>query len=740
MLVGEAPGREEDDAGRPFVGGAGRVLNALLSDAGIARTDCYVTNICRCRPPNNRAPELDEILACQDYLTEEIKRVNPRIIVALGDTASSILGGRSTNIYRGAVVDGAGPAFGRPVLITYHPTFVMRMRSMFPVVAWDLRKAKTYEKTTVQEEYNYTPTRAEIISTFQHIRENDLPVAVDIETAADKEEGGKDDALDPYAGEIIGIAFAWGRGKAIQLDASTMIHNWDVIGEFLSTYPRQVYANNKFDRLFVWVSKGTRPLLEGDVQTAMHMIYPALPKKLDFLRSVYTDIPPYKNVYKTAAGGKYRPEKLSPTDLARLNCLDVDVTLQVFEEQKKYVPATVLKERWKEEEMALEMQHRGVYIDVNAVAAHYASILPDLSKYEHKFDEVWGVSISSPKQLSGLLYDRLGLPYHDDKGKSCCESKKSTNEKAIKAIGGAVGLVYIDDDEGERFEGESKHKEVLLDILTYRGAAKLSSTYCEGVFKSIKPDGRVHSSWNVNRTATHRWSCTGVPLQGVPKHLRNIVRAPEGKIFMGADYKGMQVLGAGVLAGQWDLVEDMQRPDFSIHNVVLEAIRPHWPQVKKTHAKAVVFGKFFGRSDRDIAMQFHVPLKTVNLWTEVFYTRYPKLRELFEEKHVKQWEELGYVLGVDGDKLFAEKATEAKNYPVQNFETRVVKTAMWNLREAGFSLILMGHDQLVVEEPDDERKYERFEQFLHIMQTARPDLYPNFPVEGGMGYDWQEVS
>lgn len=743
MLVGEAPGREEDGAGRPFVGGAGRVLNALLSDARIARTDCYVTNICRCRPPNNRAPELDEILACQDYLTEEIKRVNPRIIVALGDTASSILGGRSTNIYRGAVVDGAGPAFGRPVLITYHPTFVMRMRSMFPVVAWDLRKAKTYEKTAVQEEYNYTPTRAEIISTFQHIRENDLPVAVDIETAADKEEGGKDDALDPYTGEIIGIAFAWGKGKAMQLDASTMIHNWDVVKEFLSSHTKQIYANQLFDRTFIAVQKQTPSHCWWDVQDAMGLIYSPLPRKLDFLRSIYTDIAPYKDVYKAAAGGKYRPEKLSALELARLNCLDVDVTLQVQQAQVGYIPEATIDFVRKQQQMAYEMRLLGCHIDTQRLAGHYAMLIPQIEALENEFLDKYEVSISSPEQLSGLLYNKLGFnpPSSALTNKQTGKQRKypSTDEKTIQELAHSCGLIYLNDDEGERFEGESQYKDVLSSILIYRGLCKLSATYCEGTFKQIKADGRVHPVWKVLGTPNGRWSCVSPALQTYPKHMRNIVKAGEGKILFGADYKGIQIIGAGVLAEDWELVDNMMRPGYSLHDETMEAIRPSWPSIKKVQAKAVVFGTFFGRSPRDIAYTFHVPVKVAEAWQEAFYNNRPKLRDFFEVKITNEFKSKGCLTLLDGRTVHYDKITEAKAAPAQNFEATVVKSALWKLREEGYKTILDIHDQIVVEEPDDDNKEARYKRFIDIMETARPDLLKRIPVVGGMGYYWDEV-
>ena len=579
MLIGEAPGREEDDAGRPFIGGAGRVLAALLGDAGVLKTDCYLSNVCRCRPPNNRTPELDEIFACQDYLAAEIKRVNPDVIVALGDTAAMLCGGHGVNTHRGAIVQGIGPAAGRPVLITYHPAFVMRMRSMFPVVAWDLRKARLNGKVDNLDdsEYIYTPSRSEVEQVFQHILSNNLTVAVDIETAADK-EGNDKDALDPYKGEVIGIAFAWGKGKALQLDATAMLKYSDLLVSFLSKCEKQIYANHLFDRTFLAVKYGIIAPIYIDVQDYMGLIYHSLPRKLDFLRSIYTTIPPYKTVYKERAGGKYQPSKLSSIDLARLNCQDVDVTWQVAQAQLPFIPECLHEPIRQQQTMALEMRLKGIYIDTNNLAAHYATLLPRIEQLENDFQTKYGVMVSSPEQLSRLLYDRLGInpPSSSLTNKQTGKSRKypSNDEKTIQEVAHNCGLSYIDDEEGERFEGESTHKDVLADILVYRGLSKQASTYCESTYKLIGPDGRLHPEWKVLGTPNGRWSCVKPGMQTFPKEMRDVVRAGEGNILFGADYKGMQIIGAALLAEDWDLVEKMMLPDYSLHDEVMEAIRP----------------------------------------------------------------------------------------------------------------------------------------------------------------------
>jgi uracil-DNA glycosylase len=91
MFIGEAPGYYEDLEGRPFVGAAGKFLNELLSEAGLKRTDVYITNILKCRPPNNREPLPDEIEKCTPCLEEQIKSIKPKIIITLGNYATGFI-------------------------------------------------------------------------------------------------------------------------------------------------------------------------------------------------------------------------------------------------------------------------------------------------------------------------------------------------------------------------------------------------------------------------------------------------------------------------------------------------------------------------------------------------------------------------------------------------------------------------------------------------------------------------
>jgi len=105
FLIGEAPGREEDESGVPFVGSAGRRLDKLLELANIDINDCYLSNVCRCRPPSNRTPRKKEIQACVDFLWREIKLVQPAVIITLGSTPLSLFCPYGVTQVHGTIMD-----------------------------------------------------------------------------------------------------------------------------------------------------------------------------------------------------------------------------------------------------------------------------------------------------------------------------------------------------------------------------------------------------------------------------------------------------------------------------------------------------------------------------------------------------------------------------------------------------------------------------------------------------------
>ena len=151
IFIGEAPGKNEDEKGRPFVGVAGRILDEALQKAGIERSQVFITNIIKCRPPGNRIPEDDERAACRPYLDRQISLIAPRIICLLGATAyTSILGGKSFKENRGKIIKRNGQEY----LITIHPAAAIYNKNLLHVLEEDLSSLSEKIKKMENQERN----------------------------------------------------------------------------------------------------------------------------------------------------------------------------------------------------------------------------------------------------------------------------------------------------------------------------------------------------------------------------------------------------------------------------------------------------------------------------------------------------------------------------------------------------------------------------------------------------------
>lgn len=142
MLIGEAPGAEEDRQGLPFVGKAGKLLDAMLFAIGLSRDRVFICNVVKCRPPNNRNPQADEIKACASYLDAQIKHVNPRVILALGKVAAHRLLQTEAPVYKMREDSQLLPGSNTPVVVTYHPASLLRNPEQKAQSWQDLRKVR----------------------------------------------------------------------------------------------------------------------------------------------------------------------------------------------------------------------------------------------------------------------------------------------------------------------------------------------------------------------------------------------------------------------------------------------------------------------------------------------------------------------------------------------------------------------------------------------------------------------
>ena len=158
IFVGEAPGKNEDLNGEPFIGIAGKKLSIALEEAGILRDDVYITNIVKCRPPKNRVPNTTERSTCQEYLKQEISIIKPKIICILGNTAfNSLLGGSEIIKHRGRLVRKEKQLY----FLTIHPAATIYNQELITVLKKDIVKlfhliTKIKDKKDIQIDFDYT--------------------------------------------------------------------------------------------------------------------------------------------------------------------------------------------------------------------------------------------------------------------------------------------------------------------------------------------------------------------------------------------------------------------------------------------------------------------------------------------------------------------------------------------------------------------------------------------------------
>jgi DNA polymerase len=142
MFVGEAPGFNEDQQGEPFVGAAGKLLNQLLESAGLSRSQVYIANVIKCRPPNNRDPEQDEVDTCKPFLLQQIELIKPKLVCTLGNWATQTLLEKKVGITK---VKGQAIRLERFVVFPLlHPAAALHQGNLLETLREDFKKLKAY--------------------------------------------------------------------------------------------------------------------------------------------------------------------------------------------------------------------------------------------------------------------------------------------------------------------------------------------------------------------------------------------------------------------------------------------------------------------------------------------------------------------------------------------------------------------------------------------------------------------
>lgn len=335
-LVGEAPGDQEVKEGRPFVGGAGRVLDGMLQEAGLRREECYITNILTEQPCPSAATStgrnafesmyedkakkkpLPRLWDEANRLWAELQDVRPNIVVALGNEPLRWLTGKyGIKDWRGSVIESREECPGLKVMGTFHPAAVLRQWAWRAVSVFDYGKAlkeSAYPEIRRLQRVHHTIHRVEELEAYaQRLITDGRPVAFDIETEARQISVLSLASAPDWA---VTIPIWWGpSGSLWSTDQELAI--WRIVGEIFQRVP-VVGQNVHYDLTYLGLYDVTAANLYMDTMIAFGILYPELPKALDFMATLYTDIPYWKASRTTK----------DMEEFWRYNALDAMATIQ----------------------------------------------------------------------------------------------------------------------------------------------------------------------------------------------------------------------------------------------------------------------------------------------------------------------------------------------------------------------------------------------------------------------------
>lgn len=521
-IVGEAPGAEEQEDRRPFVGPSGRILRNLLANAGIPSTACYFGNVCQYRPPHNNISRFTwygaEIQEGLQQLEVDLKKVQPNVVLLLGNTAMKAAGRdeKVTN-WRGSLfrcTDVHSPMFGMKCLPTYHPAAVLRQWSWMPLMRFDIerckKEAETRELHLPQRTFELDLGPDEIIERIEGIEEGTL-TSIDLEGGV--EQGIKCYAISthPLSGFIVPFGKFSVEDEIRIIDASRKM--------FGNPKIPKVLQNSLYDNfVFTWCWKAPLYGVVWDTMLGGWEIYPELPKALGVQGSIYTKEPYYK--YERTMGDIRIYHQYC--------CKDASMTLEIAERQIEILRGDALRHFQFNMQLLpimMYMELRGLRYDQKHAAILRSRTRIKQEEVQRRINARRGaaINLNSPKQVCEFLYDELGFPVqHPKEGNTYNRSKRTS---------GADALLNL----SKQFSDP-----ILHEIQTWRKIDKIRTA----LEYKVDSDGRMRCSYNVVGTDTGRLACHSSPtgggsnLQTITSKLRVLYLADEGHDFGKFDLAG----------------------------------------------------------------------------------------------------------------------------------------------------------------------------------------------------------
>jgi uracil-DNA glycosylase family 4 len=549
MIIGEAPGANEDNAGKPFVGRSGQLLREELHRVGINPDEVYITNTVKCRPPDNKKPKAGPMKACKKYIDEEIATVRPEYVVTLGAIASKGI------LKKAKITEVHGKLIETPnykAMAAYHPAYCLYDPSKLPVLRKDLKRFGEILQGISQkkQKFKWRQINDESVPEFWTELGNCEWFSFDLET----------ESLDWFNPEhkIVVLSMSFDKGGGTWILPSPVMPRapwgWKAFVAFIKRVAEKIRKwrkkgvahNGKFDNHWLWRKCHVTFSLDFDTMLASHTINENRSHALDSLATEYLDAPFY-DIPLSDKQGKIKPDDIPRImRMYRYAAKDSFYTLQMrpmmqkeLEEDKAILR---LFERlvMRAARAFHEIEDNGMKVLMDKFAANRVQVVKDRDASLVTLNAMAREAIrkrkgprqitnwNSPQQVARLLFEDLKLPVIEltDGG------APSTGEATLVAL-------------------KDKHP-VANQLVKYRELDKFLSTYLDG-WKSLMHEDRVYFSYKLHGTVTGRYSSR---LHQTPRDgtIRNCIDAPEGWTFVQGDFSQAELRVAAIISGDPELI------------------------------------------------------------------------------------------------------------------------------------------------------------------------------------------
>lgn len=735
VIVGEAPGANEDEMGEPFIGAAGKLLDTILQGVGIKREDVFITNAVKCRPVatdgGNGTPTAGQVGKCRSYLDDELNSLAPKVIICLGNIATrGVLGQTGVTKLRSQRLTRRIGDTDVPVIATFHPSAYLHGHSpeILDNIKSDFQRASTFladNPRSTNVAWTWGPTDGK----------DGLDVTAPL-WVFDLETNGKD--INDPAFKIILAGISDGKKIVVYGPDELPIGLQRLYQYRYSLGEHHLFGHNSigFDAEAIYKVTG-RYIETEDTLVLAHQIDERVGTaeahgkgKLESLAMSWLNVPPWKQQVTWDWSDTLTPDML--TKIAQYNADDVKYTFDL-------ASLLIAKAAALEVERGTEISTRaaiifahsvdplGIAIDMDRLYQLKGELTADAIAAEIQVQSALGhdLNLQSPKQVAAALYGDLGLrPHH-----YTTTGAPSTDELSIKSI--------IVDAAGSG----GREERVLRGLLKYRENRKLVQ-FLES-YEELQRGGRLYPETSVTSTVTYRTSSYNPNIQQIPHdpRIRSLITAAPGHVLTEADYSQIELREIAEWSGS-AVMRELFIKGIDPHRYMAALITSKPMELvtkdERYVAKPVNFGLGYGGDTYTLRKQALTDYDIVLSETEA-----RRLHDLFHETYqLEPWYEriatelqrtgqirnpLGRIrhlpnIYADNPKLRLEALRQAINFPIQSFACDIALMAITlAVANYGLKVVAFIHDALYVESTEKQAKFVPH-SLRHIMTEVVPSL------------------